>query len=226
MGNINNPGGTHTYGMFTSPVIPADNRGSGETANNQAGGQRAEPIAKNVDFSTGTTSTALNIPNQVMGLLVSGLTFMKISQTLNGQPIFERKSDEGVLFGAGENTPVTERIQYCWCGQGKGRWVLLNDTYFNNGMLECCGGTFDCCAGGDDSGHGRPPQGGRGESRTYAWALEGGTDQLSSMVTIGLKGGEGSADKTITHQVGVQPYYSDRRTHTKNLSPQGPKGEE
>ena len=223
MGNINNPGGTHTYGMFTSPVIPADNRGSGETANNQAGGQKAEPIAKNVDFSTATTSTALNIPNQVMGLLVSGLTFMKISQTLNGQPIFERKSNEGVLFGAGENTPVTERIQYCWCGQGKGRWVLLNDTYMDNGMLECCGGTFDCCAGGE--GDPTNAVGTQGDSPRYAWALEGGTDKLGSMVTKGLKGGlADTADGTL-HSVGVQPYYSNRRTHTKNLSPQGPKGE-
>ena len=65
--NINNPGGTHTYNMFTSPVIPG---GSGETANLQAGGQFAEPMAKTVDYSTATTSTALNIPSQVMGLLV------------------------------------------------------------------------------------------------------------------------------------------------------------
>jgi hypothetical protein len=45
------------------------------------------------------------------------------------------------------------------------------------------------------------------------------------MVTKGLKGGlADTADGTL-HSVGVQPYYSNRRTHTKNLSPQGPKGE-
>ena len=197
MGNINNPGGTHTYGMFTSPVIP------GGVAPSMAGGLQAEPIAKNVDYSTATTSTALNIPSQVMGLLVSGLTFMKISQTLNGQPIFERKSDEGALFGAGANTPVTERIQFWEDEQGPGQWALLNDTYMDNGMLQCCGGEIEC-------------HNGQGHTPTYAWALESGTDKLNTMVTKGLKGGLGeSADGTL-RPVGVKPYYSDIRRKIKN----------
>ena len=214
MGNINNPGGTHTYNMFTSPVIPG---GSGETANLQAGGLFAEPMAKTADYSTATTSTALNIPSQVMGLLVSGLTFMKISQMLNGQPIFERKSDEGALFGAGVNTPVTERIQFCQSVQGPGQWVLLNDTYMDNGMLECCGGSFNCSnttGGGHGAGYGD------GDTPMYAWAYEPGTDKLNTMVTVGLKGG-GANDTKATTPLGVQPYYSNIRTKTKNSSPLG-----
>ena len=209
MGNINNPGGTHVYGMFTSPNITGDNP-------QLAGCLYSEPIAKNVDYSTATTATALNIPNQVEGLLVSGLTFMKINQMLNGQPIFERKSDEGALFGAGVNTPVIERIQYCQSVQGPGQWVLLNDTYMDNGILQCCGGNFDCSkstGGGTHGGHGETPM--------YAWAEEPGTDNLNTMVTKGLKGGLGDTADGTLRPVGVQPYYSDRKTHTKNATPQG-----
>mgnify|MGYP003651379895 FL=1 len=200
MGNINNPGGTHTYGMFTAPGNP------GGRVQPRAGGLHAEPIAKNVDFSTATTSTALNVPNQVMGLLVSGLTFMKISQMLNGQPIFERKSVEGVLFGTGSWRHVTERIQYCADSEQRpSHWALINDTYQNNGETQCCG-SLDCVKGD-------------GDSPSYAWS-EPGTDKLNTMVTIGLKGG-GANDAKTTEPVGIQPYYSNMVDHTKNASPQG-----
>ena len=223
MGNINNPGGTHTYNMFTTPdSIPGGiSEYTAGTANNMAGGTRAEPIAHNVDYSTSIYSDALNIPNQVMGLLVSGLTFMKIDLTLNGQPIFERQSMEGELFGARMAGTVIERIQYCKSVQGQGRWVLLNNMYMDNGIPQCCGGTFDCSTGGYDRENGEYFSGGtiNGDSPVYAWADKSGTDNLNTMMTKGLKGGlQVDSDTYNPVLVGIQPYYSNMRTHTKNTN--------